>query len=163
MLIERSQQIAGLSAVVVRTLMRSMRSSALSVGRVGEVLGISRDAAGELVAALQASGYVEPERHAWSTWRARDEDDSVAYWQTTVRGNALAKARVGKPMPRAKAEGLLQAFLDRVRDANADPDELFWVDVVHLYGSLADPGRPTVGDVDLRVVFSLDPRDRLLR
>ena len=152
-LIERGQRIAGLSAVTVRKLMRSTRTSALSVGRVGEVLSISRDAAVELVAALQASGYIEPERHAWSTWRARDEDDSVAYWQTTVRGNALAKARVGKPMPRAKAEGLLQAFLDRVREANADPDELFWVDVVYLYGSLTDPEQPTVGDVDLLVVF----------
>lgn len=158
MLIERGQQIAGLDAVVVRGLMRSMHSTALSAGRIREKLVLSESAVAILIAQLQSDGFIERCSDSATSWRTADEEHTVDYWIATVLGNALGKARIGKPIPRAKAEKLLSAFLDRVRESNADPDELYWVDTVGLYGSLADESRTAVGDVDLRVVFS--PRHR---
>lgn len=139
---------------MARKLMRSMRSTAMSTGRIGEELGLDRVQASDVVAALVADGYIEPEKEALSRWRSEDDGDTVKFWEPTIGGIALSKARIGKGIPRAKAERILQAFLDRVRDANADPEELFWVERVELYGSLADPGSRAVGDVDLRVVLS---------
>jgi len=49
-------------------------------------------------------------------------------WAATLSGSALAKARIGKPMPRARANGYLAQFLDRVREANDDPGGPFFVD-----------------------------------
>lgn len=89
-----------------------------------------------------------------STWRSGGEDDAVECWAPTLKGRALARARLGKPVSRSKAEAAFHAFLGRVEDANSDPDELFWVESVELFGSFADPGRHAVGDVDLRVVLS---------
>jgi hypothetical protein len=71
-------------------------------------------------------------------------------WQTTVAGNALAQARIGSSMPRARAEALLNQLIGRVEDVNADPEGLVWTETVDLFGSLAHPDVPTVGDVDVR-------------
>ncbi len=65
-----------------------------------------------------------------------------------VTGNGLAKARIGKPMPRQKAAQLLDELLDRAATVNADHDSLFSVERIELFGSFADPDRQEVGDVD---------------
>lgn len=156
MLIERGQQIAGLDAVVVRKLMRSMHSMALSAGRIRQEIGVGPDTPiGSLIDQLQSDGFIEVcSDQTLSSWGTAGEGSDIDYWVATVRGNALGKARMGKAMTRSKAARLLDAFLARVREANADADELFWVEKVELYGSYADPERATVGDVDLRVVLS---------
>ena len=154
MLIQRGQQIAGMEAVDARSLMRSMNSCALSPGRIAEVMGTSKQAAVDRLAELAAVGLVEVSADVRSRWRAEEEDDAVEYWAATLKGRALAKARLGRPVSRSKAEAVFRAFLGRVEDANSDPDELFWVESVELFGSFADPGRHAVGDVDLRVVLS---------
>ena len=153
MLIERGQRIAGLDAVVARELMRAMRSIAMSPGRMRLSVDLSAADVPDLVARLESEGYIERHSDVGGSWRTEDDDETVDVWITTVRGNALAKARIGRPMPRAKAEKLLETFLDRIRESNADPDELYWVDSVELYGSLADPNCLAVGDVDLLVMF----------
>ena len=61
--------------------------------------------------------------------------------RTTIRGNALAGARASAPVRRAVAERHLEAFLERVRAANANPAFFNWVDDVVLLGSLLDPAR----------------------
>lgn len=164
MLIQRGQQIAGMEAVDARSLMRSMRNCALSPGRIAHVMGTSTQEAVDRLAELAAVGLVEVSIDAGSRWRAEEEDDAVKYWTATLKGRALAKARLGKPVRRSKAEDVFRAFLGRVEDANNDADELFWVESVELFGSFADPGRHTVGDVDLRVVLSRrDAGDTRLR
>jgi hypothetical protein len=54
-------------------------------------------------------------------------------------------------VPRCAAEGLLAEFLDRVRAVNHDPLGSHTIERVMLYGSLTDPGRLEVSDVDLLV------------
>lgn len=145
MLIGRDQIIAGMSAPAVRDVMRrlsgrSMRYDALEelVGEAGaqDPVATSRE--------LAELGLVERTEHS------SDDDPWVT---TTVAGTALGKARIGTPMARSKAEKVLVEVLDRVREVNADPDALWWVESVELFGSLNDPTREAVGDVDLRVLI----------
>lgn len=87
--------------------------------------------------------------------------DRPACLMTTIRGNALAGASFGPPTPRAKAQRELEAFLDRVREVNANPDLMYWIVHVDLFGSFLDPTIDPVGDIDLAVEFRgrWDPND----
>lgn len=85
--------------------------------------------------------------------RTEHSSDDAPWLTTTVAGTALGKARIGTPMARAKAERVLAGVLERVREVNADPAALWWVESVELFGSLNDPKREAVGDVDLRVLL----------
>lgn len=77
MLIERGQQIAGLDAVVVRGLMRSMHSTALSAGRIREKLVLSESAVVILIAQLQSDGFIERCSDSATSWRTADEEHTV--------------------------------------------------------------------------------------
>lgn len=161
MLITRDQQIAGLSAVDARALMRAIRDYSVTVGAVAELMNISTQEADDLIERLATAGlvcrvdrtqrsdcqYLEVEAASFR------EAEALDYWGTTLAGNALSKARIGKPMHRSKAEKLLEGLLDRVEAVNADPDGLFSVEKVEIFGSFADPTREMVGDVDAHVLF----------
>jgi hypothetical protein len=75
---------------------------------------------------------------------------------TTIAGNALAKARIGKRIERSAAEELLAGVVDRAADVNRSDVWLHWVRQVALYGSLASGHQETVGDVDVAV--AIEPR-----
>ncbi|MHB9090331.1 MAG: hypothetical protein ACYC7H_02830, partial [Chloroflexota bacterium] len=82
---------------------------------------------------------------------ARPDLPEVRYWQATIKGNALANAKLHKPIPREKAERELAAFLERVhqlKNLNSPP---YRVRQALLFGSLLDPTRGSVNDVDLAV------------
>jgi predicted nucleotidyltransferase len=161
MLITRDVEIAGLPAVQARALMRTIRDYAVSLGEITHLLDSSADAARAVVRRLEEQGYlcrVEPFALSNVVY---DPDEvppggtyeDLEYWGTTITGNGLAKARIGKPMPRQKAAQLLDELLDRAATVNADDASLFSVERLELFGSFADPDRQEVGDVDARVVF----------
>src|SRR5207248_8644989 len=77
--------------------------------------------------------------------------DASEFYRTTIAGNALAKARVGKPMARTDAVKLLEGVIARAEDANRSGRWLDWVVEIVLYGSLALEGDEPVGDVDVAV------------
>ena len=60
-----------------------------------------------------------------------------------------AKAHIGSPISRTLGEAFLAGFLDRVRAVNRDPCSTHVIESVTLYGSLADPDRQSVTNVDL--------------
>lgn len=161
MLITRDGEIAGLPAVQARALMRAVRDCAVSLSEVAKLLESSPDAARAVVQRLEEQGYVTRVEPFERSNLVYDLDEvppggtyqDLEYWGTTVMGNALAKARIGKPMPRQKAAKLLDELLDRAATVNADHDSLFTVERIELFGSFADPDRQEVGDVDTRVVF----------
>ncbi len=64
------------------------------------------------------------------------------------RGLRLAAASTGKPIPREKAEQLLAELLERARAINQG-DSWYRVSQIELFGSLLDPTRETVNDIDL--------------
>lgn len=82
--------------------------------------------------------------------------DELVLVSTTIAGNALAKARIGKRMERSVAEGLLRGVLDRAAEVNHTDVWLHWVRQVVLYGSLASDGQETAADVHVAVV--IEPR-----
>jgi predicted nucleotidyltransferase len=159
MLIQRDQEIAGMPAVEARALMREIRECAVTVEAIAELLGIEPSEAANVVMRLADAGKmcrVDPFERS-RTWHAESEadspDDSLEYWGTTIAGNALAKARIGKPIPRAKAQELLDGLVDRARAINADPASPFLVARIAVFGSFVDETRSEVGDVDVHLVF----------
>ncbi len=109
------------------------------------MLGIDGASADELLLALASDGYIEPDGHALLAQR----------WHNTIKGNALAQASTTAPLKRATAARNLEAFLERVKQVNADRTFAYVVETVVLFGSfLGDT--PTVHDVDLAV--QLRPR-----
>lgn len=92
-----------------------------------------------------------------------DDPDGAMFWVTTVDGNALAKARLGRPMPRSRADELLAQLVQRVVEYNADGDRFFDVEWVEVFGSY-QRGSDPVGDVDVRALavrrFDWDEHER---
>lgn len=161
MLIATDQLIAGLPAVEARRLMRAIREYAVTVGVIADELGVTREKAVDTIDRLSAEGFVcrvDADERSGLLF-LDDEAASAAdaarleLWGTTIAGNALSKARVGKPITRRKAQALLDGLLARVAQVNADPDSLFVVERVEVFGSFVDDTRDLVGDVDVHVVF----------
>lgn len=142
-------------------MMRAIREYAVTVGAVAELMNMSSQEAEALIERLATAGLVcRVNRTQRTDCQYREveaasfrEAEALDYWGTTLAGNALSKARIGKPMHRAKAEKLLEGLLDRVEAVNADPYGLFTVEKIEIFGSFADPAREMVGDVDAHVLF----------
>lgn len=159
MLIQRDQKIVGRPAAEVRDFLRELRDRLHSTAAFAEQFDLTPAEAVELIKALDDAGFVEASEPARTYRIGRHEPDNldgVVLWTTTISGSALAKARIGNPMRRAKAEALLESVIARAREMNASDDYLHWIEELVLYGSLARPGDAPMGDIDLGV--RLEPR-----
>ena len=67
----------------------------------------------------------------------------------TETGEALALAKANPRTPLAKAQAVLNSFLDRIEALRCNPDGVQDVDQVWLFGSLMR-GADSVGDIDVR-------------
>ncbi len=103
-----------------------------------------------VLAELIACGYMRPV--------APGDDDQLPLlarfregpmWVFTELGNQLANASAARPLRRASAEKALAGFLDRVDEVEAHPLCLHVVTEAILFGSMLDPDRQTVSDVDV--------------
>jgi len=74
-------------------------------------------------------------------------------WETTVRGGALTMASFLRPIPRAKADRLVDGLLARVRHYNGEPDLPLLIFEIGIFGSYLDPTVDVVGDVDVTAVL----------
>ena len=144
-LIRRDQVIAGLVAPAAREVMRRLSGRSMRWADFEELVA-EAGAADPVVTCRELSelGLVERTEHS---------SEGDPWLTTTVAGTALGKARIGTPMTRAKADTILAGVLQRVQEVNADPDALWWVESVELFGSMNDPTKAVVGDVDLRVLL----------
>jgi predicted nucleotidyltransferase len=75
----------------------------------------------------------------------------------TEAGEAIARAKAKSRTPLAKAQSVLNEFLDRIEIFGRDPDGVQDVDQVWLFGSLMR-GEDSVGDIDLAITKSRRPR-----
>lgn len=154
MLIQRSQEILGMPAVTMRGIVSELYRTAYTTRALQELApgGVSGE---DLHKRLRADGYIEPADPGMPYRLHDDEQNSDAppvIWTTTVKGSALAKARIGRPMPREKGERLVDELLSRVRAVNESPDGVYWIEWVDLFGSITDPDRHELGDVDVHVL-----------
>lgn len=151
MLIQRDQEILGVDAVELRAFLRDLEANPATMAVLHER---TEELGADLPARLAEAGYIEITDAGVGYALHQSEVDLARHevWWTAVKGTQLAKARIGKPMSRVKAERLLQELIDRATEINHDPAALYWIDTIELFGSLADPDRATVGDVDVRVL-----------
>jgi len=77
--------------------------------------------------------------------------------EVTERGLIVARAKVVTRTPLAKAKQVLNDFLERVDQLNSEPESISRVEEVWLFGSLMRE-EATVGDIDLAILGSRDPR-----
>jgi hypothetical protein len=158
MLLTPDDQVCGVPAAVAREAVRMVESvQCCSAGVLARELGVDLAAGRSLLEALEADGRLRrylgmlPPGYD-GAWLPAEEDETLVFWHLTYpAGKALAKARIGSPVPRHAAEGLLAEFLNRVHAVNNDPLGLHTIERVMLYGSLTDPCRPEVSDIDLLV------------
>jgi hypothetical protein len=111
------------------------------------LLQLGADAAGDLFATLLEEGFVRSAE--------RGPDEFVA----TIRGSALANATARKPVKRAVAAQNLNALIERAAEVNANPDFLFWVDRLVVFGSFLDESKSVVGDVDVAMALTRREED----
>ncbi len=137
MRIQRGQVIAGHEAVEVRDALRHVDTSGFSAEWLAShIVGADPHV---LIRALEEEGYV--------CILERESRDGVL-WRTTVTGQALAMAKLGKPYRRQTADKAVEKLLTAAREINSDPDLMYWVDRLELIGSYVD-GAAEVGDVDV--------------
>ena len=92
---------------------------------------------------LLADGYIE---------RADDK----GHHTTTIKGAALGMTKFLPRIDRAKAEALLKGVLERVAAVNADPELMYWVTEVRLFGSYLTDAND-LGDLDLALNYQRRP------
>jgi hypothetical protein len=80
------------------------------------------------------------------------EDPHGPRYVLTIKGNALASASA-KPIRRSTAERLVSDFLQRVEEVNGDPNLLFWIDEILVFGSFLTDSE-MLGDVDLGLLYT---------
>jgi len=160
-LLNQGEQICGFPAVQAGYAARTVDAwQWCSAGVLARKLQVSPQEARALLLALESGGYLTrytgrlAAGHA-GAWLPEEEDatEPLLLWHvTSLKGMQLAKAHIDSAMPRAAAEALLDGLLGRVRIVNRDPHATHVVESVALYGSLVDPDREEVTDVDLIVL-----------
>jgi hypothetical protein len=156
-LIARGQTIGGVDAVALRQILRRLIDSVFTPAGFAHIAGCPPHEAADLFATLERGGLIESGADPLGApliVGIGESSDPPVLWRTTIAGNALAKARIGKPMRRDIAERHLAEVIARAGEFNDDPDELFYVEPIELFGSLTRPEPTHVGDIDLRVMLS---------
>jgi hypothetical protein len=153
--------VCGVAAATARAAVRAVEEAqCCSAGALARRLGLDIAACRSLLEALGADGYLNkpyrgrlPEGHG-SEWLPDEEfgDKPPLLWHLSYpKGKSLAKARVGPPVPRAVAEGLVRDVLARVIEVNHDLTATHVITRVAMFGSMTDPSRDLASDVDLAV------------
>jgi predicted nucleotidyltransferase len=159
-LLRDGDQICGFPAIQAGYAARTVDALQwCSAGALARGLQVSPPEARALLLAMEAGGYLTRHtgplagRGAWLPDEGTGPEPLLLWHLTSLRGMQLAKAHIGSQLPRAAAEALLEGFLDRVRAVNRDLGSTHVIESVMLYGSVADPDRQEVTDVDL-IVFA---------
>jgi hypothetical protein len=153
--------VCGVAAATARAAVRAVEEAQwCSAGVLAQRLGLDIAACRSLLEALAADGYLDkpyrgllPEGHG-SEWLPDEEfgDRPLLLWHLSYpKGKSLAKARIGPPVPRIVAEGLVRDVLSRVIEVNRDLTATHLITRVTMFGSMTDPSRDLVSDVDLAV------------
>ena len=131
------QKMFGIDSLEIRKFMREATGSKWRLGFLAATFG--RNSARKVV-------------------RAMLTDDLIAKagrrYELTARGRALGMARAAQPLKRATADRLVWHFLRRVEEVNCDPNLLFWIDAVVVFGSYATTTLSVMSEIDLAVLYS---------
>lgn len=151
MRIDWNEEICGIPLLRIRHLLRKAGNKRFIAAYVAAVLRISQKKSDTLVDELVARGWLER-----SKTQSHDRSRAV-YFKTTVAGNAFKISRAIRRIPRAKAEVILERFLERVKAVNADDDFGWYVVKVRIFGSYLDDRFEDLGDIDLGIEYAMRP------
>jgi hypothetical protein len=146
--VDPTTTIAGVPILQVRDALRRLGPGWYISDRA-EFFGrlkITRDQAEQLGEALASQGLIE-----------HDERDDR--WRLTPEGGRLCNASGLRRIPRAKAEALVAALLDRAREVNGDPRFLVGIKRIRVFGSYTT-GAPDMADIDLVVELERKEADQ---
>jgi hypothetical protein len=124
MRLDRNAKIGGMPALEVRQLLRRFGEGPRDVPEVMAALGVDWHEAHRVVNLLYRLGYVEGDFEAGQELR----------WRRTPMGDRVAAATVTRPLSRARADRVLQAFLRRVAEVNRRPYFRCRVSAVGVFG-----------------------------
>ena len=156
MKLDTTQLVAGYPILRIRDLFKKQK--AFCRESIEWRLKVSAAEADRVIAELLALGYLEP-APAQSPFYPQGEE----WFELTQQGRTLSLARALPPLSREKAERLLQEFMSRVEEVNANPTFLYKVTRVVIFGSYLRPEAAELNDLDLVVEtkFKLtDPETR---
>jgi len=142
--ISKTDTIAGLPAELARTIVRQFKGGYLIPEAIADLLEGTGLEPGPVFAGLEKAGFLKGKlvRHGEEVW-----------WETTIQGNALAMASLGKPIKRTTADRLVAGLLDRARDYNADPGKPMFINTLTVFGSYLRPEVDPVGDIDIELTY----------
>jgi predicted nucleotidyltransferase len=145
--INPTDQIAGFPVLEIRRLFRVSENGLLDEHRAADRLKISLSRARKLIRDLHKLGYIE-----------KVKEGSFGYqgWNLTIKGNALKLASAAKPLTRKTADKKLEEFLQRVHEIRSNPNYIFKVKSVHVFGSYLHE-KVRLGDIDLAI--ELQPKE----
>lgn len=142
MRLSRSDHVAELPATDARKLMRRF-GEAQPENRISDWIDTGSRTGTEVARAFADAGYL----------RVRVVHDGETWWETTIKGNALAQASFGRPITRATAQRHLAGVIDRAQRFNADASHLVDISELVVFGSYLNPDIQHLGDLDLGVTF----------
>jgi hypothetical protein len=124
MIIRKDRLIAGHAAPVIRGLLGKMGSLHVRQSFVERVVGWSPQEAVDLMCELQRRGYIS----------ADSDGNERCLYSTTTKGNRLAGASL-RPISKSTADRMLRGFVQRIRKVNSNPDFLYTITAVVVFGS----------------------------
>jgi predicted nucleotidyltransferase len=141
MRIVKDQIVADYPALAVRTFLRRYRSFTIVAATAAYALKTDENQAMNFLRQLASLDLVQPAECL--------PLDKEAY-EITTHGNAFANASAAKPISRKTAELVLQRLMERVRLVNDNPDLVYRVESVVLFGSMLSTAE-RLGDVDIAI------------
>ncbi len=140
MRIAAGQKIGGVSAIKLRDQLSRCGGGFRADWLDDKGYSARRRAA--IIRDLLALGYIElsTEKHY--------ERSRYPWYSLTDLGHSFTAALAARPITRAHAEKTLKAFVQRVEQANCNPEFLYRITEVVLYGSFLRASE-TLGDIDL--------------
>jgi predicted nucleotidyltransferase len=144
--VQKTDVIAGLPASLARDAVRVFAGSPTVAQSLQRLLAKhGRSDALDIAASLASEGFIEAKF---------DDAEGDTWWETTILGNALGMASFGKPISRATADRLLAGLLERTHEINSNPERLFSVDRVRVFGSYLRSEVDPLGDLDVEVTLT---------
>ncbi|MGD0693299.1 MAG: hypothetical protein ABSB82_00430 [Terriglobia bacterium] len=146
MIIRKDQSVCGYPIADIRKLLRAIGWLDVSPKFFEQLLGLSPKQAERLASRLEKGGYI-----------CKVGKDGQTLYRTTLDGNRLAGATT-RTISRKVAERNLKEFMRRVDAVNSNPDYMYTVTGVMLFGSMLTD-RDKVGDIDLALQLQRKPFD----
>ncbi len=139
----KGQKLAGIPALKIRDALNiGVRRENFTADLFREVCRVSDSKAQEIIQALLRESYVKPVEAPHRSL------ENYQWYRATQKGITLANSTGMPRMPREKGTKLLADFLRRVAEVNGNPDYLYSIRTVVVYGSYVR-GENTIGDLDL--------------